>query len=56
MDWCVELVPYGEDAVALLPDELLAVTGWAVGDELEWEVRDGVLLLKSQTAEETRDL
>jgi bifunctional DNA-binding transcriptional regulator/antitoxin component of YhaV-PrlF toxin-antitoxin module len=45
MQWLIELMPYGEDAIALLPDELLATSGLKVGDELDWHVRKGRIIL-----------
>jgi antitoxin component of MazEF toxin-antitoxin module len=45
MQYLIELVPYGENAVVLLPDELLQITGWKAGDELSWKVESRRLLL-----------
>jgi antitoxin component of MazEF toxin-antitoxin module len=58
MRYLLELVPYGENAVVLLPDELLEIARWKAGDELEWKVEDRRLLLTGispQSQEEGED-
>jgi hypothetical protein len=50
MQWLIELVAYGEDAIALLPDELLERSGLKVGDELDWEARKGRIILTHRNA------
>lgn len=35
--WTVELEQDGEDLILPLSDEMLAGTGWKIGDELLWE-------------------
>jgi hypothetical protein len=39
------------DAFLVLPDEVLAITGWKIGDELTSEVIDGVLQITSSKSE-----
>jgi antitoxin component of MazEF toxin-antitoxin module len=54
MQYLIELIPYGENAVVLLPDELLEVTGWKAGDELDWKVKSRRLLL-TRTSPQSHD-
>ena len=39
--WTVELQEDGEDLILQFTDEMLAITGWKVGDMLLWEQKAG---------------
>jgi hypothetical protein len=39
--WVVTLEQDGEDLILPLTDEMLAGTGWKIGDELLWELSPG---------------
>ncbi|MES2014058.1 MAG: AbrB/MazE/SpoVT family DNA-binding domain-containing protein [Pseudomonadota bacterium] len=47
--WKVHLIDTGDgtgDAIIELPDDLLAETGWAIGDVIDVEPGDGCVFLK----------
>jgi hypothetical protein len=39
--WTVTLEQDGEDLILPLSDEMLAGTGWKIGDDLLWELAPG---------------
>lgn len=45
------------DAIVELPDELIQELGWAVGDVLDFEVKDDTIIIRNLTKEnnERRD-
>lgn len=43
--WTLRIVPEGEDGRVDLPDEVLAKLGVAIGDEVEVEARDGMIVV-----------
>ena len=49
MVWSVELVPYGDEAFILFPDEVVAEAGLQAGDEWDWQVEGRVLVLTKRT-------
>jgi antitoxin component of MazEF toxin-antitoxin module len=53
MHYGIELLPFGDGAVALLPDELLEQSELRAGDELDWKVRgQSIFLSRSKPREE----
>lgn len=38
--WRLPIEQDGDDYVVILPDDLLEVTGWKEGDNLEWVIND----------------
>ncbi len=43
--WTLRIEPEGEDGRIDLPDEALALLGIAIGDEVEVDARDGMLVV-----------
>ena len=40
----------GDDLVLPIPDDILQELGWEEGEELEWEISNGAIILKKPGA------
>lgn len=46
--WILTVIkdPDSEDLMVELPDDLIKAMNWEIGDELNWESKEGYVLLK----------